>query len=41
MAAVPYLTAGDVDGRLDWLAVAEAIAAGHRGPRAGDSATCS
>jgi len=34
MPAVPWLAATDVEGRLDWLAVAEAIAAGHRGPRA-------
>jgi ornithine cyclodeaminase len=33
MPAVPYLTAGDVEHRLDWLAVAEALADGHRGPR--------
>ena len=34
MPAVPWLAAADVEGRLDWLTVAEAIAAGHRGPRA-------
>jgi ornithine cyclodeaminase/alanine dehydrogenase-like protein (mu-crystallin family) len=34
MAGVPYITAGDVEGRLDWLAVADAIAEGHRGARA-------
>ena len=34
MPAVPWLAAADVEGRLDWLAVAEAIAAGHGGPRA-------
>jgi ornithine cyclodeaminase len=34
----PWLAAADVEGRLDWLAMAEAIAAGHRRPRpaAGD-----
>ena len=32
MPAVPCLTAADLAGRLDWLVVAEAIAAGHRGP---------
>ena len=32
----PSSTAGDVEGRLDWLAIAEALAAGHRGPRAAD-----
>jgi ornithine cyclodeaminase/alanine dehydrogenase-like protein (mu-crystallin family) len=31
---VPYITAGDVEGRLDWLRVADAIAEGHRRPRA-------
>jgi ornithine cyclodeaminase len=38
MGAVPYIAAGDVEGRLDWLAVAEAIAEGHRGamPAIGD-----
>jgi ornithine cyclodeaminase len=30
---VPYLTAGDVEQRLDWIAMAEALAEGHRGPR--------
>ena len=34
MPTIPSLSAADVEGRLDWLAVAEAIAAGHRGPRA-------
>ena len=34
MAAVPYLTAGDVEERLDWIAMTAALAAGHRGPRA-------
>ena len=33
MPAVPFLTADDLAGRLDWSALAEAIAAGHRGPR--------
>lgn len=34
MATVPFITAGDVAGRLDWLRIADAIAAGHRGARA-------
>ncbi len=34
MASVPYLTAGDVEYRLDWIAMTEALASGHRGPRA-------
>lgn len=34
MGAVPYITAADVAGRLDWLRMAEAITAGHRGARA-------
>lgn len=34
MAPVPYITEADVAGRLDWVAMAEALAAGHRGPRA-------
>ena len=34
MASVPYITEADVAGRLDWVAMAEALAAGHRGPRA-------
>jgi ornithine cyclodeaminase len=33
MPRVPWLTAADLAGRLDWPAMAEAIAAGHRGPR--------
>jgi ornithine cyclodeaminase len=33
VAAVPYLTAADVEDRLDWVALADALAAGHRGPR--------
>lgn len=33
MAGVPYITAEDVEQRLDWLSVAEAIAEGHRGAR--------
>lgn len=28
--AVPYITAADVEGRLDWLAMTAALAAGHR-----------
>ena len=32
--AVPYITAAEVEHRLDWRAVADALAAGHRGPRA-------
>jgi ornithine cyclodeaminase len=31
--APPYITAGDVEGQLNWLAVAEALAAGHRAAR--------
>ena len=34
MASVPYITEADVAGRLDWVAMAEALAEGHRGPRA-------
>ncbi|HMQ95257.1 MAG TPA: ornithine cyclodeaminase [Amaricoccus sp.] len=34
MASVPYITEADVEGRLDWVAMAEALAEGHRGPRA-------
>ena len=34
MAAVPYISAADVAGRLEWTRIADAIAAGHRGPRA-------
>lgn len=34
MAVLPYITAEDVAGRLDWLRMAQAIADGHRGPRA-------
>jgi ornithine cyclodeaminase len=34
MGAVPYITAADVAGRLDWLRMVEALAEGHRGPRA-------
>jgi ornithine cyclodeaminase len=30
---VPYVTAEDVEGRLDWLRLADAIAEGHRRPR--------
>jgi ornithine cyclodeaminase len=33
MAPVPFIAAEDVAGRLDWLAMVEALAAGHRGPR--------
>jgi ornithine cyclodeaminase len=33
MAPVPFVAAEDVEGRLDWLAMVEALAAGHRGPR--------
>lgn len=29
---VPFLTAAEVEDRLDWLALAEAMAEGHRGP---------
>ncbi len=32
MPDVPWIAAGDVEHRLDWLAMAEALAAGHRGP---------
>ena len=31
---IPVIAAADVEDRLDWLDVAEAIAEGHRGPRA-------
>ena len=34
MPSVPWIAAGDVEDRLDWLAMAEALAAGHRGPPA-------
>ena len=34
MGAVPYITAADVAGRLDWLRMMDALAEGHRGPRA-------
>lgn len=34
-AAVPYITAADVEGRLDWLAMTAALAAGHRRALAG------
>jgi ornithine cyclodeaminase len=34
VAAVPYISAADVAGRLEWTRIADAIAAGHRGPRA-------
>ncbi len=33
MASIPYLTATDLKGRLDWLRLTEALRAGHRGPR--------
>lgn len=33
MAPVPFIAAGDVEGRLDWPAMAEALAAGHRRAR--------
>lgn len=35
---VPYITAGEVEDRLDWLRLVEALAEGHRGaaPAAGD-----
>jgi ornithine cyclodeaminase/alanine dehydrogenase-like protein (mu-crystallin family) len=29
---VPYIVAADVEDRLDWLALADALAEGHRGP---------
>jgi len=32
--AVPFITAEEVADRLDWMDIAGAIAAGHRGPRA-------
>ncbi len=32
MAPPPYITAGDVAGRLDWLTLADALAEGHRRP---------
>jgi ornithine cyclodeaminase len=31
--SVPFLTADEVEHRLDWLTIAEALAEGHRGPR--------
>lgn len=31
---IPVITAADVEHRLDWLALVEALAEGHRGPRA-------
>ncbi len=34
MTKVPYVTAADVEGLLDWRRVADAMAEGHRGPRA-------
>lgn len=34
MPAIPYITATEVEHRLDWRVVADALAAGHRGPRA-------
>lgn len=33
MAPVPFIAAEDVESRLDWLAIADALAGGHRGPR--------
>lgn len=38
MSAVPYIEAADVEHRLDWVALTEALAEGHRGPapRTGD-----
>jgi ornithine cyclodeaminase/alanine dehydrogenase-like protein (mu-crystallin family) len=33
MPAVPWITAADVEHRLDWLRMADALAEGHRGPR--------
>ena len=34
MPALPYITEADVAGRLSWPAMVEALAAGHRLPRA-------
>lgn len=34
MGSVPYVTAADVEHRLEWIAVADALAEGHSGPRA-------
>lgn len=34
MSAVPYITAAEVEPWLDWLALVDALEAGHRGPRA-------
>lgn len=34
MAAIPFIAAPDVEDRLDWLAMTEALTAGHRLPRA-------
>ncbi len=34
MPAVPWIAAEDVEARLDWLRMADALAAGHRGPPA-------
>ncbi len=34
MGALPYITAEDVAGRLDWLRMTDAITEGHRGARA-------
>jgi ornithine cyclodeaminase len=31
--SIPYLTAADLAGRLDWLRLTAALAEGHRGPR--------
>lgn len=31
MAAIPYVTAADVEGRLSWAAIVAALAEGHRG----------
>jgi ornithine cyclodeaminase/alanine dehydrogenase-like protein (mu-crystallin family) len=33
MAALPWITAADVEHRLDWRTLAEALAEGHRAPR--------
>lgn len=34
MARIPVIAAEDVAGRLDWVRLADALEAGHRGPRA-------
>ncbi|MEO1656310.1 MAG: ornithine cyclodeaminase [Pseudomonadota bacterium] len=34
MPMIPYMTAADVDGKLTWRMVVDALAEGHRGPKA-------